>query len=180
MRERADAPRSGNPSSRAAAAGRTAAGGHPARSGAGRRHVAWLLAAAAVLPAPPATARRIGLRAALRARIPLLVIVYPYDRPGAETDAAGAPLPHLEAARHGRPDWLTGARATRAAFRDIFAEPALREAFAALFVRPDRAALLHEGPVPDPAVYQAGFAFLRDGTAPPDGLGLVAVRVRPR
>jgi len=178
MRECAD-PRGENRPS-CAMADVTAAGGDPARLGTGRRTVACLLAAGAISVAGPAAARRIGLRDALRARIPLLVIVYPHDQPQVVQDAASGRLHRLEAARRDWPDWLTAASAPRAVFHDIFAEPMLREAFALLLVRPDRAALLHEGEVSDPSVYAAGFAFLRDGTDLPDGLRLVAARVRPR
>lgn len=116
----------------------------------------------------------------MRARISLLLVTAPPDRSLPDEEAIGDWAQLLNEAALDRPAGVTVSRVTRAGFRDLLAAPELRQDYATLFVRPDRAALLHEGLVLDASVYAAGFAFLRDGTALPSGLGLSDTRARPR
>ena len=73
-------------------------------------------------------------------------------------------------------------RASRAAYRQEIAAPAIQSAFVALFLRGDRTALLYDGMILEPQIHDLGFSFL-DGTPLSAGgpsYGLVPVRVRLR
>jgi len=147
------------------------------------RRLAAAVIAALAAPRPAAALRPerpLGPRDALRARLPLMLVVAPPDRALPDAEAIGDWAYFLNEAARDRPAGVAVARTTRAGLRDLLAAPAVRQDYATLFIRPNRDALLHEGRILDPPVYEAGFAFLRDGTPPPANHGLAAMRARSR
>jgi len=153
---------------------------HPSRQS---RRDALRLVGTVVLAGPGralAQPRSLGPREALLARMSLLLVVAPPDRTLPDEEAIGDWAYYLNRAVADRPAGVTVSRIALAGFRELLAAPVIRQEYATLFVRSDRAALLHQGLVLDPPVYTAGFAFLSDGMVPSGDLGLIATRVRPR
>jgi hypothetical protein len=148
----------------------------------------WLLALAMLLlgcmasPAPStAGGTSTSLAAALKGGKPFILVVSPANPPQAvlESEAYGDWAAALAAFQTRLPDGLTLVTASPADYQRAVRSPAIEDGFATLFVGGRGRALIHQGRILDPFLYDCGANYLRSlptcPEAPAYGMPEVAV-----